>query len=127
MVYPNLRPFFLEALVSDKTAQQFWQTISKLERKRGSRIFCMIHCPDDGGHICGPTLAETLAERDKFKNLDTLEVLLHTPGGSADIAYQVVRFFRRHCKKLNMIVPLEAKSAGTLMCLGADSIYMGEF
>ena len=57
---------------------------------------------------------------------DTLELLLHTPGGNADIAYQVMRFFRRHCKKLNIIVPLLAKSAGTLMCLGADAIYMGE-
>jgi len=38
-----------------------------------------------------------------------------------------MRFFRRHCKKLNVIVPMTAKSAATLMCLGADSIYMGEF
>ena len=105
----------------------FWRVIRKLEAKRKSKIFCVIHCPDDDGHICGPTLVRTLSARDRFQNLDTLEVLLHTPGGSADIAYQVMRFFRRHCKRLNIIVPLMAKSAGTLMCLGADAIYMGEF
>jgi len=110
-----------------KQTDVFWRTIAKLEQKRKSKIFCLIHCQADEGHICGPTLWQTLLERDKFKNLDTLEILLHTPGGSADIAYQVVRFFRHHCNRLNIIVPLQAKSAGTLMCLGADAIYMGEF
>jgi hypothetical protein len=119
----------LEARVSEEKArlmEAFWRTIRKLEAKRKSKIFCLIHCPDDGGHICDSMIWQTLSERDKFQNLGTLELLLHTPGGSADIAYQVVRFLRRHCKTLNIIVPLLAKSAGTLMCLGADAIYMGE-
>lgn len=109
-----------------KIHESFWKTIAKLETKRKSKIFCLLHCPQDNGHICGPTLGSLLFERQGFKNIDTLELLLHSPGGSADIAYQAVRFFRRHCKKLNVIVPLEAKSAATLMCLGADAIFMGE-
>jgi len=36
-------------------------------------------------------------------------------------------FFRRHGKTLNVIVPFEAKSAATLMCLAADNIYLSEF
>jgi hypothetical protein len=106
----------------------FWKTISKLEAKRKSKIFCMIHCPNDSNdnHICQPTKWSVLTERDNFKNIDTLELLVHSPGGNADIAYQVTRFLRRHCRKLNVIVPLEAKSAATLMCLGADAVYMGE-
>jgi hypothetical protein len=112
-----------------KLMSAFWQIISKLETKRKSKIFCLIHCPMDDGdnHICQPTKWSVLSELDSFKNIDTLELLIHSPGGNADIAYQVVRFLRRHCKKLNVIVPLEAKSAATLMCLGADRIYMGEF
>ena len=106
--------------------QSFWQAISKLETKRKSRIFSVVHS-GEGDHICGPTFLSVLAERDKLKRLDTLELLLHSPGGNADIAYQIVRVFRRHCRKLNVIIPLTAKSAGTLMCLGADAIYMGEF
>jgi len=38
-----------------------------------------------------------------------------------------MKFFRRRFDKVNAIVPLRAKSAATLMCLGADRIYMGEF
>lgn len=121
----------LEALLSEEKAkltESFWRTIAKLETKRKSKIFCLIHCPDDGGHICKETTPwQALSERDKFKNVDTLEILLHSSGGSADAAYQVIRFFRHHCKRLNIIVPIEAKSAATLMCLGADAIYMGEF
>lgn len=97
-----------------KIVEAFWRTIAKLETKRKSKICCLIHCPEDDGHICPQeTLAQILSERNRFKNLDTLELLLHSPGGSADAAYQAIRFFRRHCKKLNIIVPLQAKSAAT--------------
>jgi Serine dehydrogenase proteinase len=126
-MYPNGR---LGGILADtagvKRIDAFWRTISKLETKRKSRIFCIIHCGEDDDHICGPTFANVLAERAKIKNLQTLELLLHSPGGHADIAYQVVRFFRRHCQRFNVIIPLMAKSAATLMCLGANSIYMGE-
>lgn len=104
----------------------FWQAIAKLEAKRKSKIFCVVHCPDDDGHICSPLLQCVISEREDLKGLDTLEILLHSPGGSADVAYQVIQFFRHHCKRLNILVPLEAKSAATLMCLGADAIFMGE-
>ncbi len=112
-----------------KLQQEFWTAIRKLEAKRKSKIYCMIHCPGDGhdDHICSPAKWNVLVSKETFKSVDTLELLIHSPGGSADIAYQLVRFFRHHCKKLNVIVPLEAKSAATLMCLGADGIYMGEF
>jgi len=105
----------------------FWKLISRLERQRKSRIYCLIHGHDDHGHFCGgPTFAAVLSERDRLGDIDTLEILLHSPGGDADVAYQIVRCFRRHCKKLNVLVPLYAKSAATLMCLGADAIFMGE-
>jgi len=57
---------------------------------------------------------------------DKVEILLHSPGGHADIAYRVMKFFRRRFTTVNVIVPLVAKSAATLICLGADAIFMGE-
>jgi hypothetical protein len=38
-----------------------------------------------------------------------------------------MKFFRRRFGEVNIIVPLFAKSAATLMCLAADNIFMGEF
>jgi len=52
--------------------------------------------------------------------------LLHSPGGHPEIAYQAMKFFKRRFRMVNIIVPLSAKSAATLMCLGADRIFMGE-
>jgi hypothetical protein len=58
---------------------------------------------------------------------ETLEILMHSPGGHPDYAFQVMKFFRRRYEEVNIIVPIMAKSAATLMCLGADKIFMGEF
>jgi Serine dehydrogenase proteinase len=95
-----------------------------LEKKRKSRMFMFIERERD--HICLATHARVFLKRHDFQNIDTLEILLHSPGGHPNIAYQVVKFFRRHCKRLNVIVPMMAKSAATLMCLVADTIYMSE-
>lgn len=58
-----------------------------------------------------------------FENLD---VVLQTPGGDIDAAFLYAKLLRKSAKKLNIIVPLYAKSAGTLMCLIADKILMTE-
>lgn len=108
----------------EKRMKALHHEIARLERKRKSRIFCFIQGEDD--HICHPTLRMILKHQDRFQGIDTLEILLHSTGGHPDIAYQAVNFFRRHCKRLNVLVPFCAKSAATLICLGADSIYMGE-
>jgi hypothetical protein len=125
-VYPDRHSEGTVPQDREKRLEQFGRAISKLEVKRKSRIFSIIHCGDDHDHICGHTFSAIFEQRSSVKNIDTLELLLHSPGGSADIAYQVMRFFRRRCKKVNVIVPLTAKSAATLMCLGADAI-LGEF
>jgi len=44
-----------------------------------------------------------------------------------NISYQLAKFFKSRCKELNALVPLNAKSAATLLCLNSNTIYMGEF
>ncbi len=58
------------------------------------------------------------------KKFSTLDVILQTPGGNIDAAYLNTKLIRYAAKSVNIIVPLFAKSAGTLMCLGGDSILM---
>ena len=57
-----------------------------------------------------------------------LDLLLHTAGGSVDAAEKLMEMLRRHVgdAKLRIIVPDFAKSAGTLMALGADSVVMSD-
>jgi hypothetical protein len=58
------------------------------------------------------------------KNFDELDVLLQTPGGDIDAAFRFTKLLRHSARKVNIIVPLYAKSAGTLMCLGADKLLL---
>jgi hypothetical protein len=109
-----------------KLTKDFEKVVASLERTRNSRIFSIVH---SGGapHICAPELVKLLDHRDRFSGIDTLEILIHSPGGHADKAYRLARYFRGHCKRLNVLIPMLAKSAATILCLNADAIFMGEF
>ena len=54
-----------------------------------------------------------------------LHVILATPGGDGETALRLARQAQARCKKLTVIVPDQAKSAGTLFALGSHWIYMG--
>ena len=57
-----------------------------------------------------------------------MELLLHTPGGSGDAAEKLIRMVRGKAEEANIhiVVPDFAKSAGTLMVLGADVVVMSD-
>lgn len=54
-----------------------------------------------------------------------LHLMLVSPGGDGETAVRLVRSAQERCKELTIIVPDQAKSAATLMCLGAHHILMG--
>ena len=54
-----------------------------------------------------------------------LHILLNSPGGDGETALRLVRSAQARCRELTVIVPDQAKSAGTLMAIGADHILMG--
>lgn len=54
-----------------------------------------------------------------------LHVLLASPGGDGETAIRITRVLQSRCTELTVIVPDLAKSAATLICLGADRILMG--
>ncbi len=106
--------------------KNFENAIAALERQRRSRIFSLIHTAEPQ-HICQPEFWYALSRRQEFSRIDTLEILIHSPGGHASVSYRLAQYFKRHCKKLHILVPMRAKSAATLLCLNADAIFMGEF
>jgi hypothetical protein len=54
-----------------------------------------------------------------------LHLLLFSPGGDGEIAVRLLRTAHSHCKKLIVVIPDQAKSAATLVALGAHEIVMG--
>ena len=64
----------------------------------------------------------------KLKNPSSTEIdfILNSPGGSPDHAYRIIRTLRHHFETVNVIVPFWAKSAATLLSLGASKIICDE-
>ena len=60
------------------------------------------------------------------KRRDSAMLLLETYGGHADAAYKIARAFQRHYKHFIVLIDRDCKSAGTLLCTGADEICMGD-
>lgn len=54
-----------------------------------------------------------------------LHLILDTPGGDGEVAIQLARAAQSRCRNLVVIVPNQAKSAGTVLALAADEILMG--
>lgn len=61
--------------------------------------------------------------RDSDKT-DTLYVILTTPGGSLNPVQRIVTILRHFYKEVNFIVPDYAYSAGTILCMSGDNIYI---
>lgn len=58
-------------------------------------------------------------------DVDTLSVIIDSPGGDGPTAEKLIELCRAYCKQLHVIVPNRAKSAATIIALGADRIIMG--
>lgn len=54
-----------------------------------------------------------------------LDLILHSPGGSAEAADSIVAYLRTRFDHIRVIVPIAAMSAATMLALSADEIVMG--
>ena len=72
--------------------------------------------------------SDILPVRDQLENLSgtALDLILETPGGSGEVAEQIIRIIRDKYEDLAVIVPGAAMSAGTIMAMAADDILMGK-
>jgi len=84
--------------------------------------------PDLFGAVIATDVLPVFAEHlDRIGMPENLALLLHTHGGSLDAPWPLVNMLRSHVTengKLLVLVPEAALSAGTLIALGADEIYM---
>lgn len=75
------------------------------------------------GHVAHFRAAvEKLADRDEKKQ--ALGVCLTTPGGEAEAVEKMVEIARHHYRQLYAVVPGAAMSAGTILCMACDKIFM---
>jgi len=67
-------------------------------------------------------IQDMLRESEKKK----IDFYIETPGGSGEAAEEIAKFLRKKFEEVNFIIAGEAKSAGTILVLSGDNIYMTE-
>jgi hypothetical protein len=100
---------------------------SKIEQKRNSNL--IVYITGDRRNwetqIHQEVLNFLINHLDIIKNDDKkISLFLYTRGGNTLAAWSLVNLLRQFCNELEVIVPSKAHSAGTLICLGANSIVM---
>lgn len=66
---------------------------------------------------------EQVSERSERED-HAISVVLRTPGGSVETTERFVSVLRHHYEKVYFVVPDLAMSAGTIMCMSGDKIFM---
>jgi hypothetical protein len=108
------------------SAEERKALLASVEKHRKSRALL---------YVTGDRLGqETIIHRDAFdhfaEHLDAVGVtkrislILYTQGGDGMAAWSLFNLLRMFCDELEIIVPVKAHSAGTMMAIGADRIIM---
>ncbi|MDP4126035.1 MAG: peptidase [Bacillota bacterium] len=95
--------------------------IKRLEQLRDSKVLVYFSFVPLDDTILVP-LYKQLKEIGHTRKID---LLLHSYGGTLDTPYKVVRLIREFCDEFAVIVPFAAKSAASMLVLGADEVVMG--
>lgn len=98
----------------------------KIQNKRSSKIIAFVNGdrPQWETQLSRDFADIAVEHLDLFDKTEKISVILYTNGGDTLAAWRLVHLLRQFCKTLEVLVPLKALSAGTLMALGADVIVM---
>jgi len=90
-------------------------------------VWFMIHSGGDGAFddLEVPTRALLCSRKSGITAGSPIALVVDSGGGSAKCAYQIARYIRKACGGFTAVIPEWAKSAATLLVLGADRIIMG--
>lgn len=114
-----------------KSANALRALAEQIMRVRESPLLVMFY-PDDDLEIEEEQIEQLhalLRSRGLRKStpLDALDVLVHTRGGDPTAAYRLAQVIRNFANRVDFLVPEYAYSAGTIVCLGGESILMGDY
>lgn len=102
-------------------AEKRFQYLERLEELRGSKVLAYISYTPLDDSILVPLYKQLKA----LGHTPKIDLLLHSYGGAVDTPYKLVMLIREFCEEFSVIVPLAAKSAASMIVLGADEVVMG--
>ena len=106
------------------------QLARSLAYQRGQPLL-ILYYPDAGGHVFGADADDVYwqlraAGITKEDKLESLDVLLHTLGGDPTGAYRLGQTLRLLAERVEFLVPHHAFSAGSLLALSGDYIWLAD-
>jgi hypothetical protein len=97
-----------------------------LEVDRQSKLLVYVTGDRRGmeAQISTDVLERMSAHLDNIGKVQKISLLLYTQGGDTMAAWSLVNLIRQFCTELEVIIPSKARSSGTIISLGADTIMM---
>lgn len=98
----------------------------QIEQTRNSRVIAYVTGDRPGVETqVSPEIVDLFVDHlDAIWPTQKISLVLYTNGGDTAAAWRLINLIRTFCDELEVIVPVKALSAGTLICLGADKIVM---
>lgn len=135
--YPK-EPDAVKAQVLSSVLQEF--EVLEVQKKARQRLLEELEIFNKGkksayiGFLCSEAIGASIDSDDipafgdvllSIGDVDQLNLIINSPGGDGTVAEKIIELCRAYCKELRVIVPNRAKSAATIIALGADEIVMG--
>lgn len=98
----------------------------QLESQRHSKVIAYVTGDRPGleTQIHPEVLDHFVQHLDAIGVVPKITLFLYTCGGNTLAAWSIVNLLHQFADRLEVIVPAKARSAGTLICLGADTVVM---
>ena len=81
--------------------------------------------PSDVSIVLDPDVGAFMEVVHGLPKSDPIDLILHSPGGTAEAAEAIVDYLRGRFPGLRVLVPIAAMSAATMVAMAADEIVMG--
>jgi hypothetical protein len=115
------RNFDFDGLTAERKIQ-----LARISELRGRDVLVYAADLDKAGVPTSIDYSDLLAFQDQLSELagKEIDVILETPGGSGEVAEDLVRMLHDKYEEVGFIIPGWAKSAGTIMAMAGDDILM---
>ena len=124
---PQSRSPFLDVALLSRWQRR--RLVREIEAETGRTLLCYV----SRGSIDEPDTYHLTRLLEAIDQRERITLLLDSPGGNVDAAEKFVHLLREMCESpsdstpaLEVVVPRRAKSAATLIALGADRIVMSD-
>lgn len=128
---PNLDNFkvLFDTIRSEKELSKLTRVIYKhlykiIDRHPVSAEYEILFLYDNQTSI-SENMADKIYEAIPSNNTKPILLIINNKGGSVEPAYLISKTCKENSPKFNVVIPRRAKSAATLIALGANEIHMG--